>query len=114
MLNAEKKRLEQEICRGIVRIIKDSTGRGPVNSQAFLNENNILVITTGFMLPIEIELAKLHDCSEQVRLSRSIQAMAKKARYMELVSGILNRKPIDFFFDLNPKTNTAVGIVLFE
>lgn len=114
LLADDKKRLEQEMCRGIVRIIKESTGRGPVKSEAFINENNVLVITEGFLLPIEIEISKSENGCRDVRLNRITQAMAKKVRYVELISNVLNRKVTDFFFDINPQSNTAVGVFLFE
>lgn len=114
MTHAEKKRLEQEISNFVARVLKEDTGRGTMKNEVFINTTNVLIISSGFMLPIELELCETEGGCSQVRSNRLKWIEARRQDYVNLMAKVIHKKVTGLYFDFNPRNNTRVLVFTFE
>lgn len=106
--------LKKEIASIIANSVKQATGKGPTKSWVHLQDNYVLVEMWGHLLPTEIKVSKTETGFFDVKLNRMKWVNAHAEKLMEQLTCLLGKKATNFFYDVDPKTDKAIALCLFE
>lgn len=108
--------LEAEIRRALIHFEKEFMGRGPVETQAYLFDDMILVRLKGVLTPAEQKLAKAKNSRSAYLLKQVRNELLNSGRPMleTLLEDILKVRVRSVHTDISTKTGERVIIFTFD
>ena len=108
-----KSQIEHEICEAMIRFEKEYMGRGPVETQAFVVDNMVVVRLKGVLTPAEMQLVEVSDPERGCRLVKNmrIQLLEKGRPLLEsVVEAVTGQKLQSLHTDISTKTGERLII----
>ena len=105
-----KGQIEAEISNAMVQFEKDYMGRGPVETQARIMDDIIMVRLKGVLTPAEQQLAKNSEGASLIKKIRSNLLEQARELLTEVIEKITGLKVLSLHTDISTKTGERVII----
>lgn len=102
------------ICSEISKFWKREFGKGPFSVKPIFFEKGILLMIDGQMLPPEKRLAHSDQGFYDVKFNRMKWFTANKELIQQKLNNILERRVELMFYDVDPRADKGVLVILFE
>jgi uncharacterized protein YbcI len=109
----DRQTVTARVSRAVVRIMKQSLGRGPTRCRTELRADYAIVFCGDTLTEVEKTLLAVGK-REQVRLSRAVVADALREELVKAVETITGRRVVCFASDVDPESDLAVNVFMFE
>ena len=103
----------REIADAIVRLTRESTGRGPVRARALLDGDTVVVLMHDTLTKAEQVLVEHGRAEEVLALRRALQEVLRPA-YTAAVERITGRRVVTFMSTNHADPDHAAEIFLLE
>ncbi len=112
----ERRELEEEIRRVLIRFEKEFMGRGPVETHAYILDDMIIVRLKGVLTPAEQQLAKSKNSRSAYLLKQVRNELLASGRPMleTLLQDILKIRVQSVHTDISTKTGERIIIFTFN
>jgi uncharacterized protein YbcI len=106
-------RLLTELSNAFVALHKEQFGRGPTRARShFAGPDTLVCVLHEVLLPAEHALVGIGE-QQRVRESRLFMQVATRARFIEVIEGIVGRKVLSFVSASDPDRNLVVETCIF-
>lgn len=112
-----KREIEREISKAIIRFEKEFMGRGPLETRSFVIEDMVLVRLKNVLTPAELKLAESESHERGRYLIKQMrQELIERGRSLldAVIHDILDIKVISLHTDISAKTGERVIVFTLE
>jgi uncharacterized protein YbcI len=106
-------RLLSEVTNGIVAMMREHYGRGPVKAKSYVNDNLLVCVLSDGLTPIEKTMADAGEHHRIVELRRVFQ-MLMEARYSAMVEQLTGRKVLAFLSQVHLDPDVTVEMFVLD
>ena len=112
-----KRELEQQVSKAIIRFEKEYMGRGPLETRSFIIEDMVLIRLKGVLTPAELKLAESEERQRGHYLIKQVrQELIERGRPLldTAIKDILNVSVVSLHTDISAKTGERIIVLTLE
>lgn len=102
-----------QISNGMVRILAETTGRGPTKARTTIARDHVIVMLADTLTKGEQNLVAAGHVEDVIAVRQRYQGLMRR-RAVEMVEGLLDRRVIGFMSDNNIAPDLGVEIFILD